>query len=444
MKTRDMTAGSPVKLILLTALPLMLGNVFQQLYTVVDTAVVGKGIGMEALAALGSADWFNWMWLSVAQGLAQGFAIPVAQAFGAKDYDDLRASLGSAVLLAAGLSALLTAAALGSIRPVLALLGTPVEIRATGAAYLRVLFAGIPIAMAYNLLAGTLRALGDARTPLFAMVTASLVNIGLDILFVMGLHTGVTGAAAATVLAQACASLFCLMRLKTLPFLRLNRRDFAPDRARFGRLLKLGVPISAQNCVIAIGGMIIQSVVNPMGVVFIAGYTATNKLYGLLEIAAISYGYAITTYAGQNYGAKRMKRIRQGVRAGMITGSLTALGIAALMFIFGRHILSLFLDPAAHDGQALRVALEFLRLMSGFLPVLYILYAVRSTLQGIGDTLVPMLSGIAEFVMRTGSALLLPRVIGHSGVFWAEVLAWAGADVILFLGYYRHLKRELK
>ncbi|MBR3503382.1 MAG: MATE family efflux transporter [Clostridia bacterium] len=443
MKVRDMTEGSPVRLIMLVALPLMLGNVCQQLYTVVDAAVVGRGIGMDALAALGSSDWFNWMWLSIAQGLTQGFAIPIAQAFGAKDYAALRRCVGGAASLTALLAALLTGAALLAIHPVLALLGTPAEILPTGAAYLTVLFAGLPVVMAYNLLAGILRGFGDARSPLMAMALSSAVNIGLDILFVMGFGLGVTGAAAATVIAQGCSAAFCLLRLRGLDFLRLKRADFRLTRAQASSLMKLGVPVSMQNALISVGGMIVQTVVNALGVAFIAGYTATNKLYGLLELAAVSYGYALSTYAGQNYGAGQYQRVRRGVRAGAATGALTAAGISLAMFALGRPVLGLFIDPAAGTGEAMEAACEYLYTMSACLPVLYVLYVVRSTLHGIGDTLTPMLSGMAEFAMRTGSALLLPRWIGYRGVFAAEVLAWAGADVILIAGWMRAKRKRL-
>ena len=431
-----MTEGRPIRLIMGIALPLMLGNVFQQLYTVVDASVVGQGVGMEALAALGASDWFNWMFLSIAQGLAQGFAIPMAHAFGAKDYDGLRKNVGNAAVLAVVTSAIITVAALLLIRPVLALLGTPEDIRPMSTAYLTVLFAGLPVVMAYNLLAGVLRSLGDGRSPLYAMIVASLVNIALDVLFVVGFGWGVSSAAAATVIAQGCSCLFCLYRLKGAEVMRLKRSDLKPDPRLCGRLLRLGVPISAQNAIISVGGMIVQSVVNPLGVAFIAGYTATNKLYGVLEIAAVSYGYAMSTYAGQNLGARKIDRIRRGVRSGALAGVLTAAGIAAAMFLFGRQIVSLFIDSGAETAaDAVRIAVEYLRVMSAALPVLYILHVYRSALQGMGNTVMPMVSGLAEFMMRTGSALLLPGLVDYWGVFYAEILAWAGADLILVPSY---------
>lgn len=445
MRVRNMTEGNLIRLILAVALPLMLGNVFQQLYTVVDAQIVGSYIGVSALAAIGTADWFNWLFLGLVQGLAQGFAIPMAQAFGAKDHARLRRCVGNAVWLAAACSAVVAVAALSLIAPALALLRTPESICPTASAYLRILFAGLPVVMGYNLAAGVLRSLGDGRSPLYAMVVASLVNIGLDLLFVVGFHWGVAGAAIATVIAQACSCLFCLGRLAKLPFIRPGKSDWRPDLPVCGRLLRLGTPIAFQNAIIGVGGMIVQSIVNPMGVTFIAGYTATNKLYGVLEIAAISYGYAVSTYTGQNLGAHKPERIRRGVRDAMLVGVLTAGVICALMMLFGRSIIQSFLSGTPEEvAAATQVGWDFLRLMSLTLPILYLLHISRSALQGMGNTLMPMLSGIAEFVMRTGSALLLPSLIGAWGVFWAEVLAWIGADLILLPSYFASLKHLMQ
>ena len=445
MRVRNMTEGSPIRLILAVALPLMLGNVFQQLYTVVDAQIVGSYIGVSALAAIGTADWFNWLFLGLVQGLAQGFAIPMAQAFGAKDHARLRRCVGNAVWLAAACSAVVAVVALALIAPALALLRTPESICPTASTYLRILFAGLPVVMGYNLAAGVLRSLGDGRSPLYAMVVASLLNIGLDLLFVVVFHWGVGGAAIATVIAQACSCLFCLCRLAKLPFIRPGRSDWRPDFPVCGCLLRLGAPIAFQNAIIGVGGMIVQSIVNPMGVTFIAGYTATNKLYGVLEIAAISYGYAVSTYTGQNLGAHKPERIRRGVRDAMLVGMATAGVICALMLLFGKSIIQSFLSGTPEEvAAATQVGWDFLRLMSLTLPILYLLHISRSALQGMGNTLMPMLSGIAEFVMRTGSALLLPGFIGAWGVFWAEVLAWIGADLILLPSYFASLKRLMQ
>ncbi|MBQ4086609.1 MAG: MATE family efflux transporter [Clostridia bacterium] len=445
MRVKNMTEGSPIRLILSVALPLMLGNIFQQLYTVVDAQVVGSVLGVQALAALGSSDWLNWMFLGLIHGFAQGFTIPMAQAFGAGDHAGLRKYIGNSIVLAVVTCLAATVIALGTLSPILDLMGNPMEIRPMTTIYLRILFIGYPVSMAYNLMAGVLRSLGDGRSPLYAMIVASILNIALDYLFVAGFGMGVEGAAIATVIAQVASCVYCLFVLSKIPFIRPHRSDLRLEKASAAHLMRLGLPLSAQNAIIGVGGMIVQSVANTMGVTFIAGFTATNKLYGVLEIAAVSYGYATSTYTGQNLGAKKIDRIRTGVRAANITGCLTAVGIAVFMALFGKPIIGSFISGSPEEVlEATRIACEFLWVMSIALPVLYVLHIVRSALQGMGNTLMPMLSGIAEFVMRTGSALLLPALIGYKGVFWAEVFAWLGADVILVASYFHTMRRLRK
>ena len=436
------TEGSPWRLLLLFSLPLMAGNIFQQMYTVVDTAVVGKVLGVDALAALGAVDWLNWLTLGTIQGFTQGFSILLAQRFGAGDYGRLRHTMANAVFLSVLCAVVVTAGSEALAEPVVVLLRTPEEIRHISMAYLRLLFAGLPVVTAYNFAAAALRALGDGRTPLLAMAAASVTNIGLDFLFVLGFRWGVRGAAAATIIAQCLAAGCCIWRLCRIEVLCLSREDWRIDSALCGRLMTLGLPMAAQNIIIAVGGMIIQTIVNGFGVAFIAGYTATNKLYGVLEIAATSYGYAMTTYTGQNLGARRLERISQGMRAGLVIALLTSAAISAVMFLCGRWVLSCFISAGeAQSGEALDVAVRYLHLMLLCLPVLYILHVTRSCIQGLGNTLLPMTSGISEFFVRTGGALLLPAVIGEAGVMWAEVLAWMGADIILIPSYFYMIRR---
>ena len=444
-RTQNMTLGSPAKLILTFALPLMAGNVFQQLYTVVDTMVVGKFLGVDALAALGAADWINWMMLGIVQGFTQGFAILMARAFGAGDYGKLRDVVGSSAVLSAIFSLLLLALGEGAVRPLLLLLQTPADILPGTLLYLRIMFLGTPIVMAYNLLACILRSLGDGRTPLEAMVVASITNIVLDLLFVMGFGWGIAGAAAATLIAQLVSGLFCLHHVKKLDVLRLEQDNFRLQTKGVLRLLALGSPMAFQNCVISIGGMIVQSVVNGFGVLFIAGFTATNKLYGILEIAATSYGYAMITYVSQNLGAHEFRRIRQGMRAAMVIALGTSVVIAAAMLLFGQGILAWFISGTPQEvEQAMAVAYFYLAVMSVTLPVLYVLHVARSAVQGMGNTTLPMVSGIAEFAMRTSAALYLPRVLGEAGIFFAEPAAWLGADVILVASYFFVSHRVLR
>ncbi len=439
---RSMTEDKPAVLIVSFALPLMVGNIFQQLYTVVDTMVVGKALGVGALAALGACDWLNWMMLGIIQGLTQGFAIRMAQSFGAGRMEQLRRAVGGAAVLSAVSAVCLTVAGQAAARPVMLLLQTPPEILEDALLYLRIMFFGVPIVMAYNLLASILRSLGDGKTPLQAMVVAALVNIGLDLLFVLELEWGIAGAAAATLIAQMISSLFCLWHLRRIAFLRLQREHLRLTPALAGKLLFLGSPMAFQNGIIAVGGMIVQSVVNGFGVTFIAGFTATNKLYGVLEIAATSYGYSMITYVGQNLGAGKLTRIRDGVRQAVGLAIATSLVITAAMFLLGRTILGGFISGTPQEvAETMEVAWFYLVVMSACLPVLYLLHVVRSAIQGMGNTVLPMVSGIAEFVMRTGTAILLPRFVGESGIFYAEILAWLGADVILISSYFVTMRR---
>ena len=438
---KKMTEGRPTPLILSFAFSLMASNIFQQLYTVVDTMVDGKGLGVQALAALGASDWLNWMVLGISQGLTQGFGIMMAQEFGAKRDDMLRKVIGNSACLSVIFMIILVAAGQAVVTPVLHILQTPGDIIGNATLYLRIMFAGIPIVMLYNLLACILRALGDGRTPLNAMIVASLTNIALDILFVMVFHFGIAGAAVATLIAQLVSALFCIYHIRKIEILSFQASDFRLHEGMTGKLLYLGSPMAFQNAIIAVGGMIVQSVVNGFGVIFIAGFTATNKLYGLLEIAATSYGYAMVTYVGQNLGAGKIRRIRQGVRSAVVIGTVTAVVIAVVMLLGGRLILSLFISGTPEEYEmTMGIAYYYLAVMSICLPILYLLHVLRSSIQGMGNTVLPMLSGVAEFIMRTLSAVLLPLFMGQEGIFYAEILAWAGADVILVISYFAKIR----
>lgn len=436
--TKDMTIGNPAKLLFGFALPLMLGNIFQQFYTIVDTIIVGQGVGMPALAAIGGTDWPNWMFLWMAAGMTQGFSILFAQHYGAKNEKALNKSIGNAVILTIVAAMLLTTAGELVAAPLLALLNTPEDIFAGSLMYLRIMIGGLTIILFYNLEASLLRALGDGRSPLIAMVVAACTNIYLDLSFVLKFHWGIAGAAAATVVAQGVSCLYCFTVLCRISFLKLERQDFSVDIKLVRRLLRLGVPIMFQDAIIGIGGMVLQSVINGFGVLFVAGFTATNKLYGILETAAISYGYAISTFVAQNKGARNHKRIKAGMRKGIAMAFGTSLLISSFMFLWGRNILSLFISAEElQSEQVLQIAHHYLMVMSAFLIILYALHTYRSALQGMGDTIIPMVSGMVEFCMRVSAAMLLPRFMGQEGIFYAEILAWSGACVLLVAAYYK-------
>ena len=406
-RTLNMTTGSPMKLLFSFALPLMFGNIFQQLYTVVDTAIVGRGVGMVALAALGTVDWLNWMMLGIAQGFTQGFCIRMAQKFGAQDEEGLKQTLGTSIVLTALVAIAGTLISQLGLPLFLTWMKVPDYLRESATLYSRIIMGGFAAVCFFNLCSSTLRAVGDSKTPLVAMVVAATTNIVLDIVAVFILKWGIAGAAAATVFSQLLSGALCAIKIAKTPELQFEKRHLTMHLPMAGDLMGIGIPAAVKNIIIAVGGMIVQTVVNSFdSMAFIAGFTATNKLYGLLEIAALSYGYAVTTYVGQNYGAGNLPRIRSGVRAANILAVLSSLVIAAVMLIFGRPITMLFIsrEDALLALEAGETAYRYLCLMSVSLPILYLLYVYMSALQGMGNTVAPMWSAAFELAIRLAVA----------------------------------------
>jgi len=441
-RIKDMTQGKPAGLIIMFALPLMLGSIFQQLYTMVDTVVVGRLVGVEALAALGASDWLNWLVLGIIVGFTHGFSILVSQYFGARNMEGLKRTVAMSVVLSAGIAVILTAAGFIFTKKILQLMNTPSNIIEDSYRYLKVLYGGIVIVMAYNMVSSVLRAMGDSKTPLYAMVIASLINIILDIVFVAGFQWGVVGAAAATVIAQLFSFLYCMKAIVRIPILRLSKSHWKLDKGTVLTLIRLGTPMAFQNGVIGVGGLIVQYVINGFGFIYVAGFTATNKLYGLLEMAATSFGYSMATFTGQNLGAQKYDRIRTGMNSALKVSVTIAVVISLTMICFGRQILQLFVSGEPKEVEAvIDVAYKYLFVMASMLFVLYLLHLYRSALQGMGDTVIPMISGMIEMVMRISVVLILPIFIGETGLYFVEVTAWTGAAILLMTVYYVRLKK---
>ena len=439
-KTRDMTVGSPARLILSFCLPIAAGNLLQQFYNIVDTLVIGRGEGVAALAAVSGSGWLDWGILSIAMGLAQGFGIQIAQSFGAGHPEEVKQYEGQSIFLSVLIVLILETLSQAFLFPALRLLRFPEDTIHLTHTYLRIVFAGIPVVMGYNLLSGFLYAVGDSRTPLLALSVATVINIVLDMFLVITLRLGVTGAAIATVSSQCISFLICLLAVCRLPVFHIHRHHLKPEKQAVIRLLRLGTPIAFQNAIITIGGLVLQRVVNGFGFLFMAGYNAASRLQGMLELFGTAVGNAMGTFAGQNFGAKRLDRVRIGLRQSARIAFGMALAITVLMFLFGRPLLALFVedDPAVVD-QVLVYAFRFLRVMASGLPCLYLLFVYRSTLQGLGDTFIPMISGVVELLMRILCALLLPALIGEWGVYFAEIAAWIGAAILLMAGYYHRI-----
>lgn len=432
-KTMDMTAGRPAALLFRFSMPLIFGNLFQQLYTFVDTVIVGQKLGVPALAALGATEWLSFMMFGFIQGLTQGFSIGISQSFGEGKKHLVQQGIFQAFCASAGAAVIVTVIGQGILVPVLKLLRTPEELFGMAHLYLEILYFGIPISFAYNMLAAILRSLGNSRAPLIAVLTASFANILFDIVLVMGLGMGIWGAAYGTLLSQLCSVLCCMAALSRIEQARVEPGNRKISVRMFAEQMKLGVPMGFQNIITAVGGLAVQSVVNGFGMLFLAGYTAANRLYGLLETAASSYGYAISTYTAQNIGAGKKERVRSGILAALLLGAATAYLMSFIMVVWGKPILGIFIaDSQVEAEAALRVGYRFLCILAAFFPLLYALYILRSCIQGMGNSTMPMLSSLIQVAMRIFCAAVLTRYVGNAGVFWGEIMAWLGAD--LFLG----------
>ena len=443
-RTVDMTVGSPTKHILKFSLPLIAANMGQQLYAIADASIVGRGVGVMALAAVGATDWIYCMILWTIIGLTQGFSTFVSRYFGEKDFTKVNKVIAMGSLLTGASGILLTVVSLLAAGPLLALMGTPTEIFGDATAYISIMAGGTVAIAAYNWAASVLRAFGDGKAPLSAMVIAAVLNIGLDLLFVFSFGWGIYGAAAASVTSQAVSFFFCLTRLKKIDCIRLTNEDWKPDWSMIRDLLKFALPLALQFITIALGGIFLQTVINEQGSVFIAGYTATNKMYGLMESSSIALGLACSTFFAQNYGACLYKRVRQGMRSACLIAAGMAMVMMAFLFLIRWNLLQLFLDTSKENGhEALEIAVRYLSLMLIFLVVLYLIHVFRNALQALEISLWSMISGFGELFCRLFMAFVAIYWIGSDALFLAEPLAWFGALVFVMIPYFFYQKKLL-
>ncbi len=397
----NMTSGSPAKLILNFAFPMIITNIGQQLYTIVDTAIVGRGVGVSALAAVGCTTWIYGLVLWSILALTYAFSTFISRFFGMGNKEKLNKYLGTSILLAIIITIILTVAGILATRPLLEVLKTPEDIIDDAAIYLYVMIGGTFAIMGYNLTSSVLRAFGDGRTPLIAMIISAVLNVGLDILFVMVIPWGVLGAAFASVISQFISFIYCCFQIKSIEMVDLKKSDFCPDFHVMKEMIVFSIPLGFQNAILAVGGIVLQGAVNLEGSIFIAGYTATNRLYGMFECTAIALGNAITTFMSQNFGAGKNDRVKAGFRVSSVILLVLSLIVMCLMLVSGKFFLSLFISADEVGAtESLGIAFKYLFVMLLSLPVLYLLYLYRSTLQALGNSFWSMLSGIAECVMR--------------------------------------------
>jgi putative MATE family efflux protein len=441
--TKNLTTGHPAKIILLFTLPLLIGNVFQQLYGFADAFVVGRTISVDALAAVGSTGSLSFLLLGFAWGMTAGFAIPTAQAFGANDPEGVRRSVATGAILTGVFAVVLTAIAVPIARPLLEVMQTPPEIIDDATTFIVVTFWGIGATMFFNFLSNAIRALGDSRTPLIFLAIACVLNVVLVVVFIVTFGMGVEGAALATITSQLVSVLLCLWLVKAkMPILRLSRADWRVTRADLTTQLRLGLPMGFQSSIIAIGALVLQYSLNGLGAESVAAYTAAQKVDGLAVAPMASFGLALATYTAQNYGARAYARIRRGVFQTCLMSVGFSVAIAMINILFGPTLVRLFVGQG--EEHVVELAQTYLVLNGVLYFVLGLLFAIRNTLQGLGRTFIPTLSGVMELATRVVAALVLAAHFGFAGVALAGPLAWIAATIPLWLSYrkQRNILRE--
>ncbi len=439
--TLDMTRGKPFGLMIRFALPLMLSSLLQQVYTMCDSIIVGQLLGTEAFAAIGSCAYLHWFPVSMLSGLAQGFGVALAQRFGAKDEKGFRQFMAGSLGLTVIAGAALTILCAGFVEWLLVTVQTPQEVFGYCTEYLRVLWVGLMLTALLNLLSAALRARGDSRTPFVALLVSTVVNIALDYLLMAALDMGVTGAALATVISQGAAAGWCMLKLTKQKDALPKREDWKVKPHTIKELLRLGMPPMFSGAVISIGELVVQRAVNACGVVFLTGLTASRRYFSLLNIVGFALEGAVATYVGQNYGAKQRERILEGVRVAIIAGVIAALSTAALVIVFAEPLIRLFVGSGT--PEMIQIGVDSLRVEALFVVTLYLLCEYRAAIQGMGNSLIPMLSGFLELVLRIACVFIVPLFMGREGLYFTDAFTWTGTALMLILSYYTVRKSRL-
>jgi putative MATE family efflux protein len=420
---KDMTMGSPLRLMVSFAVPLLLGNLFQQMYNMADAAIVGRYLGPDALAGVGASSSVQFLVIGFCLGVCSGFGIPVAQRFGAKNMSDMRRFVYHALILTAGLSAVLTTVTAIFTPQILHILNTPDNIYRQAYDYLFVIFLGIPFIMLYNLLSSILRAVGNSRTPFIFLMISTILNIALDIIFIIVFDMGVLGASVATVTAQAVSGILCgIVILKKYELLWIKKEERVLDRGHFMKLVTMGVPMGLQFSVTAVGSMVMQAANNSLGSVYVSGFTAGMKIKQLAMCPFDALANAVATFAGQNYGAGKLKRIKIGLWEGIAMGVGYGILIGVVLFFFGRSMSIMFVD--ASETAVLDAAGLYLARLGLFYWALGILNVSRMMTQGLGFAGRTIFSGLTEMIARIVMAFVFVPKYGFDAITWSDQVAW--------------------
>lgn len=440
--TKDMTKGSPMGLILGFSIPLLFGFLFQQFYSLVDTVIVGRFLGTENLAAVGSTGSVNFLIIGFCMGICSGFSIPISHKFGAGDYSGMRRVVANCIWLSIAFAAVLTVLTTILCRPILVMMKTPENILEGAYTYIWIIFLGIPTTFLYNMTSGVIRALGDSKTPVIFLVMASFINIGLDLFFIINLQMGVAGAAWATVISQGVSGLCCLLfMIKKFEILRIQKGEWGFDTHLCGSLCGMGVPMGLQYSITAIGSVILQSATNSLGSDAVAAVTAAGRVSGFLACPFDAMGSTMATYGGQNVGAGKLERLGTGLKSCVMLGAGYSVIAFVIAFFAGEPLARLFLD--ADQVAIIGDVRLFLIINTLFYFPLALVNIVRFLIQGMGFPTFAILAGVFEMIARSLAGIFLVPVIGYMGVCLGSPIAWLFADAFLIPAYI-HVRKVLE
>ena len=443
---KDLTVGSPMKLILGFAFPMFLGLLFQQFYSLVDTMIVGKYLGVDPFAGVGSTGSLNFIVIGFCMGLCSGFSVPISQSFGAKDFPLLRKMVTNSVWLCTFFSVVITTLMLLFCRPVLTWMNTPENIFEYAYIYIFIIFAGIPCTILYNMTAAILRALGDSKSPIIFLAISSAINIGLDLLLIIVFRMGVDGAALATVVSQGVSGVISIIYIKKkFDILAMEKGDWKLERHLAGNLTGVGIPMGLQYSITGIGSVILQTAVNGLGSIYVASMTAGSKINIFLACPFDALGQTMAPYAGQNIGARKLDRVGKGLRAACIIGFIVSGLMVIVVKLFGDQLTMLFLDEK--DPVIMQNSTQFLIIVSAFYCLLTLVNTVRFTIQGMGFSSLAIIAGVMEMIARGIAGMLLVPAFGYLGACYSSPLAWLLADAFLIPAFFlckRKVARQLE
>lgn len=439
-KTLNMTSGNPTRLLILFAIPMLIGNLFQQAYNLADSIIVGKYVGSAALAAVGSTGSVTFLFFSVCNGISSGAGIVTSQFFGAGNDSKVKRAIANSAYIMFSTSLVMGILAFIAAPAILRFMETPADIIKTSILYMRISCIGVPLIGVYNYASSMLRALGDSRTPLYFLIFSCFLNIGMDLLFVCVFDMGVFGAAVATIIAQLIAGFSCLIyALKTNPYFKLSREDFEVDRGVITQSVRLGIPLAMQWAMIAVSTTALQRFVNSFGTAAVAANTAVSRIEQLVHQPYGSLGAALATYAGQNYGAGRLDRVKDGLKHGMIMSAIFSILMFVINQTLGVPIISIFVD----DAEVIQIGAQALRLTSWFYIFLATIYMTRGILNGVGDALFAFINGVVEMISRICLPMLMVLIptVGMWGIWWTTGLSWLISAFFCLLRYFSWRKK---